>query len=333
MNKSQKKQLVVLLSVLVVLCICFGIYLVTQHEKKAEAENGPVYVLQTDPIVKISYTNPTTTLSFYKDGGSWYWTDHADFPLDSSRIQEIADLLKALPAVRVIDDAEAPEFYGFDDSCGSITAVSGGGDSVTLSLGDLTGENYYIMRSDSDTVYTVDGTLYGYLSRSIYSMALLPEIPVFSAETMDSLTINGAFDTTFTFRHTKSADGKTVTAFFRDGADVTESAIANQLVSEMIGLKYVACVAYDATEEDLETSLIEGKGAPTFAVTVNYTDENGNAGVYHIDAGYIEGASFVFCAAQGDTGIYTMRSDYLSGVIAIASKGYEEADKLFMQSE
>ncbi|MPM08583.1 hypothetical protein SDC9_54896 [bioreactor metagenome] len=329
MNKSQKRQLVVLLSVLVVLCIVFGVFLFSQYGKTAKSEEGPAYILQMDSIVKISYTNPTATLSFYQDGGMWYWTDHSDFPLDNSCLRKITDLLDALPAVRVIESPEAPKAYGFDDSYGSITAVSEDGKSVTLTLGNLTGENYYIKRSDSDTVYTVDKTIYKYLSRSIYSMALLPEIPAFSAETMDSLTIEGAFDTTFTFDHTAAADGKIVTTIYRDGTDVTGEAVTKQLVSEMIGLNYVACVAYDATEEDLETSLIAGKGAPTFAVTVNYTDEKGNAGVYHMDAGYIEGASFAFCAVTGDTGIYTMRSDYLSGVIATASKGYDEANKLF----
>lgn len=331
MNKNQKRQLVVLLSVLVILCIGFGGFLFSQYGKTPKSEDGTVYVLQMDSIVKISYTNPTTTLSFYMDGGMWHWTDHNDFPLDNSCLKEIADLLGALPAVRVIENPEAPKAYGFDDSYGSITAVSGDGTSVTLLLGNLTGENYYIMRNDSDTVYTVDKTIYTYLSRSIYSMALLPEIPAFSAEKMDSLTIDGAFDTTFTFDHTAAADGKAVTIIYRDGANVTEEAVTKQLVSEMIGLNYVACVAYDATEENLETSLIAGNGAPTFAVTVNYKDENGNAGVYHMGAGYIEGASFVFCAVTDDTGIYTMRSDYLSGLIAIASKGYDEADKIFEQ--
>jgi len=333
MNKKQKKQLIILLSVLVVLCIGIGIYLFSQYGKTAKSEDKPVYVLQMDSIVKISYTNPTTTLSFYKDGGVWYWTDHTDFPLDNSCLQNLTDLLGALPAVRVIDNAEAPKFYGFDDSYGSITAVSDDGTSVTLSLGDLTGENYYIKRNDSDTIYTVDKTIYTYLSRSIYSMAVLPEVPNLSAETMDSLTIDGAYDTTFIFNHAKSADGKTVTTIFKDGTDVTEAAITQQILSEMIGLDYVACVAYDATEKDLETSLIAGENAPTFAFTVKYTDKNGSAGVYHIDAGYIGGASFVFCAVQGDTGIYTMRSDYLSGMIATASKGYGEANKLFEQTK
>ncbi len=331
MNINQKRQLLVLLLVLVVLCISFGGFLISRYGKTEKPNEGPVYVLQMDSIVKISYTNPTTTLSFNEDGGKWQWTGHSAFPLDNSCLREMTDLLGALPAVRVIENPEAPKAYGFDDSYGSITAVSKAGTSVTLTLGNLTGDNYYIMRSDSDTVYTVDATLYKYLSRSIYSMALLPPIPDFSAESINSLTIDGAFDTTFVFEHTKNADGKTVTAVYRDGADVTEAAVTKQLVSEMIGLSYAACVAYDATEEDLETSLIAGKDAPTFSVTVHYTDEKGNPGVYHMDAGYIEGASYVFCAVAGDTGIYTMKSDYLSGVITIVSKGYDEANKLFEQ--
>lgn len=76
------KSLVILLTVLVVLVVA---YVVTGQLKKksAEKENEQkqIAVLDMSDITSIQYTNGTDTMSFIKEGGTWYSESDKEFPL------------------------------------------------------------------------------------------------------------------------------------------------------------------------------------------------------------------------------------------------------------
>ena len=101
------------------------------------------------------------------------------------------------------EDAETPVTVELD----LVKTDAETGETLKLTFGKATtdGTSYYMLMNDAESpVYIVSGTLYDYLSTPIYDMCVLPELPVLTEETLNSLTIQGAVETTLTAAHNES---------------------------------------------------------------------------------------------------------------------------------
>lgn len=196
---KKKKGMIVMLAVL---CILLAVYFLLQNwnvrkeeKAKAQEEADIIHVTDTDPadIVSFSYDMGNGVLSFEKRDGQWYYTEDEDFPLDQSIPEQITEIISQITADRELEDGDTLADYGLDAPAYTLEYTDNSGETVTVDFGSLTGNDYYVSVSGSDSVYTVATTLADDLSYTLDDMAVLDEYPGIGSGNLlrESITRNG----------------------------------------------------------------------------------------------------------------------------------------------
>lgn len=97
-----------------------------------------------------SYTDGTDAMSFAKEEDTWYYEADREIPMVQDTVQTMADALQDVTAVRELQEPDALEDYGLDAPSYTIEYTEEDGETGTLYIGDMTGENYYAMPEGSE---------------------------------------------------------------------------------------------------------------------------------------------------------------------------------------
>lgn len=340
MNRQQQKLLRGLaIAAVVLLAVLAAVLLFKRHsaEKQAEeeaAQEAASAITEDHGYTSLTYTNSTATLSFTQDeDGSWIWADDPEFPLDDSTITYIIQILQSLKPQQTITDGDTLEAYGLDQPSATLTATDAEtGETLKLTFGKATtdGTSYYMLMNDAESpVYIVSDTLYNYLSTPIYDMCVLPELPVLTEETLNSLTIQGAVETTLTAAHNESTstdetdgeDGEeTSSVTWTSGeTDVTDNETLQSLLDELSTLSFTKCADYKPSDEAVELC---GFGSPTAVLTASYVTDSGTEGTLTLTLGTknVDGDSY-YARMDDDTTIYLLSASAVSALVTAASSG------------
>ncbi|MDR3982673.1 MAG: DUF4340 domain-containing protein [Dysosmobacter sp.] len=340
MNRQQQKLLRgLVIAAVVLLAVLAAVLLFKRHsaEKQAEeeaAQEAASAITEDHGYTSLTYTNSTATLSFTQDeDGSWIWADDPEFPLDDSTITYIIQILQSLKPQQTITDGDTLEAYGLDQPSATLTATDAEtGETLKLTFGKATtdGTSYYMLMNDAESpVYIVSDTLYNYLSTPIYDMCVLPELPVLTEETLNSLTIQGAVETTLTAAHNESTstdetdgeDGEeTSSVTWTSGeTDVTDNEKLQSLLDELSTLSFTKCADYKPSDEAVELC---GFGSPTAVLTASYVTDSGTEGTLTLTLGTknVDGDSY-YARMDDDTTIYLLSASAVSALVTAASSG------------
>lgn len=340
MNRQQQKLLRgLVIAAVVLLAVLAAVLLFKRHsaEKQAEeeaAQEAASAITEDHGYTSLTYTNSTATLSFTQDeDGSWIWADDPEFPLDDSTITYIIQILQSLKPQQTITDGDTLEAYGLDQPSATLTATDAEtGETLKLTFGKATtdGTSYYMLMNDAESpVYIVSDTLYDYLSTPIYDMCVLPELPVLTEETLNSLTIQGAVETTLTAAHNESTstdetdgeDGEeTSSVTWTSGeTDVTDNEKLQSLLDELSTLSFTKCADYKPSDEAVELC---GFGSPTAVLTASYVTDSGTEGTLTLTLGTknVDGDSY-YARMDDDTTIYLLSASAVSALVTAASSG------------
>ena len=206
MNRTQKKHLFLLGGIVAALVIILAVVLAVkrsnaqQAAEEAARQEAESVITQTEAsYTALTYDNGTTTLSFHLDEeGKWVWSDDPEFPLDDTTVQSILDLLADLRPQQTITDGDTLDAYGLDQPFATLTATQADGGTLTIALGNTTtdGTSYYMLMDGQESpVYIISDALYRYMSETIYDMCDLPELPVLTEDTIQSITVEGTVST------------------------------------------------------------------------------------------------------------------------------------------
>lgn len=340
MNRQQQKLLRgLVIAAVVLLAVLAAVLLFKRHsvEKQAEeeaAQEAASAITEDHGYTSLTYTNSTATLSFTQDeDGSWIWADDPEFPLDDSTITYIIQILQSLKPQQTITDGDTLEAYGLDQPSATLTATDAEtGETLKLTFGKATtdGTSYYMLMNDAESpVYIVSDTLYNYLSTPIYDMCVLPELPVLTEKTLNSLTIQGAVETTLTAAHNESTstdetdgeDGEeTSSVTWTSGeTDVTDNETLQSLLDELSTLSFTKCADYKPSDEAVELC---GFGAPTAVLTASYVTDSGTEETLTLTLGTknVDGDSY-YARMDDDTTIYLLSASAVSALVTAASSG------------
>ena len=173
------KQTKTLAALAAALVVCGGAYAALRVWNDQQAQlDDTVYVTQLSDFTALSFTNAQGELSFTKAEDAWQYNGDASFPADQEAVEDLAEQVGSLAAIRVIDDPEDLSAYGLDEPALQATVTAGDGTAVTLLLGDVSDSYCYAKRTDSDTVYTVSTDLPENLeSLELLDLAAIPDFP------------------------------------------------------------------------------------------------------------------------------------------------------------
>ncbi len=275
---KRRKGLIIMLCVLcVLLAVYFALYSWNSRQKekeKAREEAGIIHVTDTDAaeITAFSYNMGNGHLSFERRDGQWYYTEDEDFPLDQSVPEQIAGEMGQITADRELKDGDDPADYGLDEPQYTMEYTDTSGDTITVELGNLTGDYYYARVSGSDSIYTVPSSLTEDLNYTLDDMAVLDDYPAIGSGNLvrESITQNGE---TTTYDSENEDQAEDIAAVAGGLGAVTLSRAADYSVED----KDLEGYGLDETSRiTVEAVYTENGEEKTLTLYIGDEDEDGN---------------------------------------------------------
>jgi len=292
-----------LLAALTLLCGC------GKKEAQPQQEDMAVNIVPVEGVTALELCDGEVTLRFARTDDTWHWVDDGTFPLDQDAVAALLALPSSLAAAEPVRGQGELSGYGLETPKKYVTATADGADS-TIYVGSQTSDGrWYVLTPDGVVrlAAQADGEA---LSRSIYDMAVLPELPAITEENLISLTLTGAEGKQVTF----SVDESGVR---RSGArDVTEKTAS--LVDELGKLAVTACVDYDPADG---AAAVCGLDVPEAILAVNYVNAHGGDGALTLTVGGSTGDGGRYVTLNGDATIYRMEETGLAQVLTLAALG------------
>lgn len=325
---KQTKTLTVLAAALVV---CGGAYAALRvwNDRQAQIDDT-VYVTQLSDLTGLSLTNGQGELSFTKAEDTWQYDGDDAFPADQEAVEDLAEHIGSLAAIRVIDDPEDLSAYGLDEPALQASVTAGDGTAVTLLLGDVSDSYCYAKRTDSDTVYTISTDLPENLeSLELLDLAAIPDFPDLGTDTISSLTWESG-GTTLTLTKTEnedsSADASSSSEETEPAWDVNGTAIPSDnsaftsLMAQISSLAFDACYDYKGEAETLAEC---GLDTPVGVLTVTY----GEGETLTLTIGALDGAGDSYYAQlSGDPAVYLLSADSVDTLVSLSAQELTAAE-------
>ena len=198
-----KKTVITSLSLLLVLVLLIVGYKLLKdknardaEEAEAEEAASAIYVndYEAENLKKLSYRGEDADLSFEKDAnGSWKLSDDFNYPIDSSKVANMANAVSSLRAVRLIESEETPDF-GFESPVLTVSGEYSDGAKLELSVGaenEYNG-NVYLKDMISGKIYMIESGFKTAFDYTKESLMLIDEFPGISDDLLVSLEIRDA---------------------------------------------------------------------------------------------------------------------------------------------
>ena len=294
------KSLVILLIVLVVLVVA---YVVTGQLKKksAEKENEQkqIAVLDMSDITSIQYTNGTDTMSFIKEGGTWYSESDKEFPLQQSSLKTMAETFGTLSANRELTDGDTLADYGLEEPQYTITLKDADGAQQNIYTGNAAGEDYYMTVGDKEKIYTVDYSVVNAMNFDLDSMLQKDTFPSIGADNIKKVTITKVGETT---------------EYDADNSDQSDDITA---IGGGLGAAYfVDCVDYSVQADELAQYGLDEAQRTT--VTVVYTDSDDKEQTFILYVGgRDESDAYNYVQMDGSKMVNTMTKETVNSILNI----------------
>lgn len=328
---KQTKTLTVLAAALVV---CGGAYAALRvwNDRQAQIDDT-VYVTQLSDLTALSLNNGQGELSFTKAEDVWQYDGDDAFPADQEAVEDLAEQIGSLAAIRVINDPEDLSAYGLDEPALQATVTAGDGTAVTLLLGDVSDSYCYAKRTDSDTVYTVSTDLPENLeSLELLDLAAIPDFPDLGTDTISSLTWESG-GTTLTLTKTENGDSSADASSSSESAEETEPAwdvngtaipsdnsAFTSLMAQLSSLAFDACYDYKGEADTLAEC---GLDTPVGVLTVTY----GEGETLTLTIGALDGTGDSYYAQlSGDPAVYLLSADSVDALISLSAQELTAAE-------
>ena len=329
------KQTKTLAALAAALVVCGGAYAALRvwNDQQAQVDDA-VYVTQLSDLTALSLTNGQGELSFTKAEDVWQYDGDASFPAGQEAVEDLAEQIGSLAAIRVIDDPEDLSAYGLDEPALQASVTAGDGTAVTLLLGDVSDSYCYAKRTDSDTVYTVSTDLPENLeSLELLDLAAIPDFPDLGTDTISSLTWESG-GTTLTLTKTENGDSSADASSSSESAEETEPAwdvngtaipsdnsAFTSLMAQLSSLAFDACYDYKGEADTLAAC---GLDTPVGVLTVTY----GEGETLTLTIGALDGAGDSYYAQlSGDPAVYLLSADSVDSLISLSAQELTAAEE------
>ena len=173
-------------------------------------------------------------------------------------------------------------------------------------------------------------SLYTEMSKTIYDMCDLPELPQLTEENLQSVTVEGAASTLLrpidkeTSTDEETGEETVTVTWAASGEDVTGNADTASLLAELGALTFTKCVDYKPTDE---AAALCGFDAPQATVTILYLNDTGTEGTLTLTFGSenLDQTGY-YVRMEGDPTIYQMDTASGTPILSVAENGLMQAD-------
>jgi hypothetical protein len=192
MQKRRKKNLITLISLLVVLVLLLGFYIWYLNKDKFSkshidydnslARDSSLVIATMDPelINKFHFRNENADMTFIREGDSWILESDKERPIKQNYVQNMMNLLDEIKSDRIVnEESEDLGQYGLSSPYAYIEASQSDGKTIALSIGNEVtgGKGYYAKLEGNDAVFIVISIYGTHLSYSDADMTQIEHGP------------------------------------------------------------------------------------------------------------------------------------------------------------
>ena len=160
---NRKKLMILAAAAAGILMLYIGISWYTgwsfEREAAEDASELRITDLKSSEISRFSYTDGSTTMTFYKKSGEWHISGNKKMEVDQDTVEDILDACCQLSGTRKLTDPDDPEDYGFNSPAYTVTLTAENDEKCKLEIGNMTGNGYYMTADGGKSVYTADSTI------------------------------------------------------------------------------------------------------------------------------------------------------------------------------
>ena len=281
-------------------------------------------------IIAITYGSDRSTLSFaLNDEKEWYWTEYPDYPLDRTKVERLAEDLRAFSPALVTKtaDEDAVDNAGLSAPSYELSVKYSDATGFSLQIGTATDEGSYYMRyreeEKAGELYLIDKTLVEDMQDGIYDMYALQSLPQLTERLIDTVTVYHVL--TVGEGEEARSEQKSVTYtmkeiegeyhWFCGVRRVKDDPGVSELMQGLVKLKLCRCVVWQPITE---SQALCGLRPWQAKVEVHYHDEEDRACELTFAVGYACGETERYVRMVGDSSIYTMSEETLRPFLVIA---------------
>lgn len=342
MNKKSMRNLAVLAAVLVAVCLVYVIVIRVSaaneareaSESESASEAARIFVTDMTEPDHLEINTGEETLKFTKTDDTWYYDGDEKFPVNQDDIQTVADAASKLEVTRELSGGDELEDYGFtDDNKISLTLSNADGDSVTLQYGSDVNDEYYLKTADSDTVYTVDSTLYNAVSgKTLYDFIQMETLPTCTVDSIDrvEVTLDGE---TYIFEkpEEEETEAETETTADESSAEETETETESpeetafdSLSAAIPGMSIDACMNYNVSDGELADY---GLDDPYMTLKYTFTDSDdaSQTQVLYIGDQFTgdDGSDYYYIQMEGSNAVNSISAGSIDGLVGYVEDSQE----------
>ena len=299
----KKNKLAVLLLILALLLIIyFAASGINRHIENSENEKSSSDLVITDvdadEITGVTYSDGSASMAFEKKEDTWIYADNADFPLDQSLVETVADDFASMNGTRRLSDPDDGEDYGFAEPSYEVTLTEEDGSTLTVKVGNTTGEEYYITADDGSTVFTAEGTVLDDLVFDENALIECEDFPSISSDNLKKITI------------TKGSSNKSYNS--KNNEDDCE-----EYGTELSSIAFTDCVTYDMDSDDASEYGLDEDNRTTVSVTYKDTETDKNDDlVFYIGSSFDEDDDeYVYMQLKGSSMVYKVSTYSLEKLV------------------
>lgn len=266
---------------------------------------------QLSDLTVLSLINGQGELSFTKAEDVWQYDGDDAFPADQEAVEDLAEQIGSLAAIRVIDDPEDLSAYGLDEPALQATVTAGDETAVTLLLGDVSDSYCYAKRTDSDTVYTIS-------SLTWESGGTTLTLTKSEAETAGTENGDSSADASSSSESAEEAEP----AWDVNGTAIpSDNSAFTSLMAQLSSLAFDACYDYKGEADTLAAC---GLDTPVGVLTVTY----GEGETLTLTIGALDGTGDSYYAQlSGDPGVYLLSADSVDTIISLSAQELTAAEE------
>lgn len=219
-GKKKKKNMITLLSLFALFLLLVVAYVAVTKWKDKEEDPDDVQdgvqlaALEASQIRELHIENDLYSYVAEYADGAWEMQGDAEFPLDASKLDAMAEQLADLRASRlVLSGAEELAEYGLSEDALRVTAAKVDGTKLELWIGDHSSADggYYACVAGTNDVYLVEEGVRNCFYLSQTKLMRLDTVPAFTSEKAAGLKVSGERYPAFTIKDS-TGDLKDLTA-------------------------------------------------------------------------------------------------------------------------
>lgn len=306
MYLKKHKALFIVGGIFILLALIYLALVSGQGKSSKDTGEDQIQVTDLGDLSAFRFTDSQsgTSMSFVKDGDTWYAENDREIPLDQTYLDAMENTYASLNATREIDQPDELSDYGLTEPAYTVEATDQDGNTTTFSIGNAASDDYYLtVNQASSPVYTVDSTAVSVLQYDLDTLVKKDSLPSIGSGNLvkAQITENGQ---TSSYSSDDDSQSETISTIAGGYGAMTLSELAS----------------YHATADELNQFGLNEENRTTVVLTyTSSSDDSDDTKTFTIYIGQDTGDGSRYVQVQDSSLVYKVSSSILNNLLGVGN--------------